>query len=205
MLKQVQTAGLALVIFVLLTGVIYPLAVTGIAQLILSSQANGSIIQRDGANVGSVLLGQHFSHPGYFWGRPSSTSPYEYNASASSGSNLGPSNPSLKSSVEIRIAALRAADPANRETVPIDLVTSSGSGLDPHISVAAANYQVHRVAANRNISEDEVYRLVSACTEGRQFGILGEPRVNVLMLNLALDRQSILTPRSEGDKGDNGK
>jgi K+-transporting ATPase ATPase C chain len=182
-----RPALVLLTIFSLLTGVIYPLAITGIAQVFFPHQANGSLITRDGQAVGSSLIGQQFDGPRYFWGRLSATSPYPYNAAASSGSNLGPTNPSLTAEVEARIAALKAADPSNTAPIPVDLVTSSASGLDPDISIAAALYQVPRVARERGLSQAVVQALVAKYTRGRTFGILGEPRVNVLELNLALD------------------
>jgi K+-transporting ATPase ATPase C chain len=175
------------VVLTLLTGVAYPLAVTGLAALAFPGRATGGLVVRDGAPVGSALIGQAFSGPAYFWGRPSATGPYPYNAAASSGSNLGPSNPALVDAVQARTAALRAADPANTAPVPVDLVTASASGLDPHISPAAALYQVPRVARARGLSEETVRQLVGHHTEKRQLGVLGEPRVNVLLLNLALD------------------
>ena len=187
MRSQLRPAIVLLAIFTLLTGVIYPLVVTGIAQLVFPRQANGSLIEHNGQVIGSDLIGQSFDDPRYFWGRLSATSPYPYNASASSGSNLGPSNPALTAEAEARIAALKAADPTNNLPVPVDLVTSSGSGLDPNISVAAANYQVARVARARGLSVEVVQALVVQFTAGRQLGVLGEPRVNVLKLNLALD------------------
>ena len=180
----------AVTLFVLLsiiTGVIYPLLVTGIGQALFPKQAAGSPIKRDGKTVGSRLIGQHFTDPKYFWGRLSATGPYPYNAAASSGSNLGPLNPALKETVEFRIAALRAADPGNTAPVPVDLVTASASGLDPHISPAAAEYQVARVARARGLAPETVRNLVVQQTEDRQWGIFGERRVNVLELNLALD------------------
>jgi K+-transporting ATPase ATPase C chain len=183
----IRPAIVLLALFTLLTGVIYPLAVTGLAQVIFPTQANGSLIRQDGRIVGSVLIGQPFDDPRYFWGRLSATGPFPYNAAASSGSNLGPSNPALVEAVQVRIAALKSADPGNTAPPPVDLVTASGSGLDPHISVAAALYQAPRVARARNLDPETVNRLVGEHTEGRQFGILGEPRVNVLRLNLALD------------------
>lgn len=166
----------------------YPSVVTGIAQALFHHQANGSLIEENGNTVGSELIGQPFADPKYFWGRLSATSPFPYNAASSSGSNYGPTNPALREAVQARIDALKAVDPDNNEPIPVDLVTFSASGLDPHISVAAANYQVPRVARYRGLSEEQVYALVSNSTEGRQFGILGEPRVNVLQLNLALDK-----------------
>ena len=180
----------ALVLFAVLTaltGVAYPLIVTGIGQAAFPEQAAGSLIQRDGKTVGSALIGQNFSDPKYVWGRPSATGPYPNNASASSGSNQGPLNPALSDAVKGRIDALRAADPGNAVPVPVDLVTASGSGLDPHISVAGAVYQAARVAKARNLPLPQVQQLIAQHTEGRLFGFLGEPRVNVLRLNLSLD------------------
>jgi K+-transporting ATPase ATPase C chain len=170
-----------------MTGLIYPLVVTGLAQLVFPRQANGSLITQNGQTVGSTLIGQSFDDPKYFWGRLSATGPFPYNAAASSGSNLGPTNPALLDAVKARIAALQAADPSNTQLIPVDLVTASGSGLDPDISVAAALYQIPRVARLRGLSESAVRTLVDKYTTGRQFGFLGEPRVNVLKLNLALD------------------
>ena len=181
----------AVTLFILLsaiTGLIYPLLVTGIGQAVFPAQAAGSLIERDGKPVGSRLIGQNFTHPKYFWGRPSATGPYPYNAAASSGSNLGPLNPALKQAVEDRVKALREADPGNTTPVPVDLVTTSASGLDPHISPAAADYQVTRVARTRGLAPETVRTLVAQQTENRQWGIFGEPRVNVLELNLALDQ-----------------
>ena len=176
-----------LVIWTLLTGLVYPLVVTGLAQLLFPHQANGSLVVRDGKVIGSELIGQYFDQPKYFWSRPSATSPVPYNAAASSGSNLGPTNPALVEAVRGRVAALRAADPGNDNPIPVDLVTASGSGLDPHISLAAAAFQVRRVARARGLKEGAVERLVMQYTQGRQFALLGESRVNVLRLNLALD------------------
>ena len=187
MKHQLRPALMMLLVLTVLTGVMYPLAVTGLAHLLFPTQANGSLMTRDGKVIGSELIGQYFDEPQYFWGRPSATSPYPYNAAASSGSNLGPTNPVLIEAVKTRVAALRAADPGNEAPVPVDLVTTSGSGLDPHISPAAALYQAHRVARVRGVQESQVKDLVALHTEGRQFGLLGEPRVNVLKLNLALD------------------
>jgi potassium-transporting ATPase KdpC subunit len=181
MRAQIRPALMAILIFTLMTGVIYPLVVTGVTQLVFPSQANGSLIVRNGQSVGSDLIGQPFDDPKYFWG------PFPYNAAASSGSNLGPSNPALMDAVQARIAALKAADPTNAQPIPVDLVTASASGLDPDISVAAALYQIPRVARVRGMSEAAVITLVNQYTKGRQFGFLGEPRVNVLELNLALD------------------
>lgn len=180
----------AVTLFILLsviTGLIYPLLVTGIGQALFPQQAAGSLIERDGKLVGSRLIGQPFTDPKYFWGRPSATGPYPYNAAASGGSNLGPLNPALKEAVESRVKALRIADPGNAAPVPVDLVTASASGLDPHISPAAAEYQVTRVARARGLAPETVRNLVAQQTENRQWGIFGEPRVNVLELNLALD------------------
>lgn len=188
MQTQIRAAIVSLALFTLLTGLAYPLAVTAIAQWIFPHQANGSLIERDGKVLGSELIGQSFTDPKYFWGRPSATSPYPYNAAASSGSNLGPANPSLVQAVRERVDALRAADPGNNLPIPVDLVTASASGLDPQISVAAALYQAPRVARERGLSEEQVRMLVKQNTEGFQLGFLGEMRVNVLALNLALDR-----------------
>jgi K+-transporting ATPase ATPase C chain len=187
MLKELRPAAVSFLLLTLLTGIAYPLLVTGISQAVMSDKANGSLIVKDTKPVGSSLIGQSFSDPKYFWGRPSATGPVPNNAAASSGSNLGPTNPALMDAVKGRVQALRDADPGNTQAVPVDLVTASGSGLDPHISPAAAEYQLARVARVRNISPDAVHKLVTQHTEGRQFGILGEPRVNVLELNLALD------------------
>ncbi len=177
-----------LAVLSVLTGVAYPYLVTGIAQVAFPRAANGSLIPGDGKVMGSMLIGQPFDDPKYFWSRPSATSPQPYNGGASSGSNQGPRNPALADAVKDRIKALRDADPDNKAAVPVDLVTASGSGLDPHISVAAADYQMARVAKVRGVAVDKIGALVAANTEGRTFGLLGEPRVNVLALNLALDR-----------------
>jgi len=180
----------ALVIFLLLsalTGIVYPLAVTGVAQAVFPTQAAGSLVLRDGVAVGSTLIGQNFSDPAHFWGRPSATAPMPYNATASGGANLGPLNPALVDAVKGRVEALRAADPGNTALVPVDLVTSSASGLDPHISPAAAHYQASRIARLRKLPPETVERLIDAHTEAPLWGFLGEARVNVLALNLALD------------------
>ena len=182
----------ALVLFVLLsalTGIVYPLAVTGAAQAVFPSQAAGSLVMRDGEPVGSALVGQNFSDPKHFWGRPSATLPMPYNGGASGGSNLGPLNPALADAVKGRIEALRAADPGNGVALPVDLVTASASGLDPDISPAAARYQAARVARLRNLPVDQIDQLIDAHTESRLWGLFGEARVNVLAINLALDAQ----------------
>ncbi len=187
MFTMIRNAILSLLLFILLTGIIYPLVVTGIAQIIFPHQANGSIITKDGKAAGSELLGQEFSDPKYFWGRLSATTPYPYNGGSSTGSNLGPNNPDLMKAVQARIDALRADDPAYTEKIPVDLVTASGSGLDPHISLAAAEYQVRRVAKASSLDEAVLRQLVADNTKGRWLGLFGEPVVNVLELNLALD------------------
>src|SRR3989441_7941115 len=187
MLAQIRPAIVSLILFSVVTGIAYPVIVTAIAQIAFRAQANGSLIVKDGTTVGSALIGQPFDDPKYFWGRPSATSPFGYNAGASSGSNLSPTNPALVKSVQERVDALRAADPDNKAAVPVDLVTASASGLDPHISPAAALYQVNRVAKARRLQPDAVRALVERHIEGRQLGFLGEPRVNVLALNLALE------------------
>lgn len=181
----------ALVLFAaltLVTGIAYPLAVTGIARVAFPWEASGSLITDDGRLIGSALIGQSFSDPRHFWGRPSATGPFPYNAAASSGSNQGPLNPALVEVVKGRMEALTTADPGNGLAVPVDLVTASGSGLDPHISVAAARYQAARVARLRKLPLEQVQSLIDRHAEGRSFGFLGEPRVNVLKLNLDLDR-----------------
>lgn len=188
MLRQLRTATVLLVALTVLTGALYPALVTIIAQMAFPRQANGSIIHSDGKATGSELIGQEFTKPEYFWGRLSATSPMPYNAGASSGSNYGPLNPALKEAVQARIAALRAAG-AEGKSFPVDLVTASGSGLDPHISPAAAEFQAPRVAAARGMTEEVVRELVRRNTQERQLGVLGEARVNVLRLNLALDQQ----------------
>lgn len=196
MFTHLRPAVVSLTLLTLLTGVLYPLLVTGLAQVLFPAEANGSLVFSDtGQAVGASLIGQSFDEPRYFWGRLSATSPFPYNAfdaesgSAASGSNYGPLNPALLAAAQARLDALRQADPANMAPVPVDLVTASGSGLDPHLSPAAALYQVHRVAQARGLDEAPVRRLVAQHTAGRQFGLLGEARVNVLELNLALDQQ----------------
>jgi potassium-transporting ATPase KdpC subunit len=186
--RQIKTAISLLVFFTLLTGLIYPGIITGIAQLFFPWQANGSLINQNGKIVGSVLIGQSFTNSNYFWGRPSATSPYPYNAANSSGSNLGPSNPDLFTAISGRVETFHQADPDNHAFIPVDLVTASGSGLDPDISPLAAMYQIHRIAKVRGLSEQAVQGLIQQLVSQRTFGILGEPRINVLSLNLALDR-----------------
>ncbi len=193
MRAQIKPAIIVLALLTLITGVIYPLLVTVVAQVAFPVQANGSLIMKGGQPIGSSLIGQSFDDPKYFWGRLSATSTYPYNAfdantlTASSGSNYGPLNPDLMKAVQSRIDALKAADPSNTQPIPVDLVTSSGSGLDPHISPAAAQYQVARVARVRGLDVSVVQQLVAEHTQGRDLGVLGEPRVSVLELNLALD------------------
>jgi len=188
LLAQIRPAIVSFILFTALTGILYPLFVTGIAQTLFHKQAEGSlIVSGDGKILGSSLIGQNFDDPKYFWGRISATSP-AYNASSSSGSNLGPSNSALLDEVKARIAALKAADPKNNDQIPVDLVTSSGSGLDPHISQAAADYQLVRVARDRGVTQGEVQQIIDQNTQGRFLGLLGEPVVNVLQLNLALDQ-----------------
>ena len=187
MLAHLRISLLMLLVFTVITGVLYPLAVTGIAQAVFPRQANGSLIRQHDQVIGSALIGQPFSSPQYFWSRPSATTPFPDNSLASGGSNLGPTNPVLLQQVKARIAALHAADPSQHAPIPVDLVTASGSGLDPDISPAAALYQVPRIARLRHLSEQRVRALVARYTTLRQLGFLGEPRVNVLELNLALD------------------
>ena len=186
-IKMIRNAVMTMLVLTVLTGIIYPLAITGIAQVIFPARANGSIIMKAGKPAGSVLIGQQFDGPEYFWSRPSATAPYPYNGGSSSGSNLGPNNPALMNNVKARVAALHAADPGNKAPIPVDLVTSSGSGLDPAISPSAALYQAGRVARARGLDETKVRALIEANTKGRFLGIFGEPTVNVLKLNLALD------------------
>ena len=184
---QIKQAILIFIVLSIITGIIYPLFITGIAQVFFRSQANGSLIYRNGRPIGSSFIGQAFNDPKYFWGRISATSPVSFNAASSSGSNLGPSNPLLLEVVKARIKALRVADHDNASPVPVDLVTSSASGLDPHISLAAAYYQAPRIARLRGLSQDTIKILIAKHTSGRLFGLIGEPVVNVLELNLALD------------------
>ncbi|MCQ8130932.1 potassium-transporting ATPase subunit KdpC [Methylomonas rivi] len=192
MSTYLKPAAMLLLLLTLVTGAAYPALVTIIAQTVFPDQANGSLVKNDkGQPIGSELIGQTFSEPKYFWSRPSATGPYSYNAAASAGSNLGPTNPALTEAVSARIQALKDADPGNTAPVPVDLVTASGSGLDPHISIAAAEYQIKRIAKIRKIGEGKLRELVDAHTEGRQWLVFGEPRVNVLKLNLALDQASL--------------
>lgn len=187
MSSLVRPAVALLLIMTVLTGVVYPLVITGLAQIMFPQQAGGSLVMENGKPIGSALIGQSFSDPKYFWSRPSATSPQSYNGVASSGSNLGPLNPALIDALKTRIATLQAADPGNNAPIPVDLVTASASGLDPHISVAAANYQAARVARARGVNVAAVRNLLAAHTEGRLLGIIGEPRINVLEVNLALN------------------
>jgi len=186
-MSQIRPALTVFALLTVLTGIVYPGVVTAIAQVVFPHKANGSVIERDGQAVGSELIGQSFDAPKYFWGRPSATSPMPYNAGSSSGSNLGPTNPEHLDAVRDRVEAMRKAHPDRTGPVPVDLVTTSASGLDPHISPAAAEYQVNRVAAARGMKVEDVRRLVAEHTQRRTLGLLGEPRVNVLKLNLALD------------------
>jgi K+-transporting ATPase ATPase C chain len=188
--RELRPAAAVFLMLTIVTGVVYPLAVTGISAVFFPQAARGSLIEKNGQWIGSRLIGQPFEHPRYFWGRPSATGPYSYNAGASSGSNLGPLNEALQTAVRERVANLKNADPEQSDAPPIDLVTASGSGLDPHISPAAAFYQAGRVAKARNLSKDRVEELVRQHVEPRTLGLLGEPRVNVLVLNLALDEFS---------------
>lgn len=188
-MSELRPALVTFALLTMLTGILYPLIVTGVGQIAFARKASGSEIRVGDRIVGSSLVGQPFSSPRYFWSRPSATTPQPYNGAASSGSNQGPLNPALESAVKERIAALRAADPINTAPVPVDLVTASGSGLDPHISPAAADYQVLRVARERAVPQERIRILVQQATQGRTFGILGEPRVNVLALNVLLDAQ----------------
>jgi K+-transporting ATPase ATPase C chain len=187
MRRQIRYSLIFLGLFTVLTGLFYPLAVTGIAQVFFNHQANGSMIVENAKNIGSELIGQPVNNPRYFWGRLSATASFPYNSASSSGSNFSQANPALREAIRARMIALRAADPDNQEPIPVDLVTSSGSGLDPHISVAAALYQIPRVAQHRALDRSRVKTLVDQYTEEPQFGFLGERRVNVLLLNLSLD------------------
>jgi K+-transporting ATPase ATPase C chain len=187
MMKMIRNALMSLLLFTILTGFVYPMAVTGIAQAIFPFQANGSIITKNGEPIGSALIGQQFDDPKYFWGRISATSPFPYNGGASAGSNLGPNNPDLLKAVQSRVKALQDADAGNTAGIPVDLVTSSASGLDPDISPAAAEYQAERVAKTRGLDRATVRALISSRMQGRWLGLLGEPVVNVLELNLSLD------------------
>jgi potassium-transporting ATPase KdpC subunit len=184
---MIRNALMSLLLFTILTGIVYPLAVTGIAQAVFPHQANGSIIMKNGRPIGSRLIGQQFDDPKYFWGRLSSTTPYLYNGGSSLGSNFGPNNPELMKTLQARIDALRSADPTNPAKIPVDLVTASASGLDPHISPAAAEYQLHRVAKTRGLDDARIRDIIANNTKGRWLGLIGEPVVNVLELNFALD------------------
>ncbi len=197
MFSAIRPALVLLGLFTLLTGLAYPALVTGVAQALFPKQANGSLIQKDGVVLGSSLIAQPFTDPGYFWSRPSGTGPFPNNAKASSGTNQGPTSPALADAVKGRIEALRAADPDNTAPIPVDLVTASGSGLDPHISPAAARYQARRVARARGMDASAVEQLVDKHTKGRLLGVLGEPTVNVLELNLALDAAAGSKPEQQ--------
>lgn len=186
-MKSIRPAILLFVLLTIITGLLYPLITTVIGQWFMPNQANGSLIEKDSKLIGSTLIGQNFTEAKYFWGRPSATGPYPNNASASSGSNLGPLNPILADAVKSRVGMLKGADPDNNLSIPVDLVTASASGLDPHISPAAAYYQINRVAKARGLNPETIQTLVNDITEERQWGVLGEPRVNVLLLNNALD------------------
>ncbi|MBF0458123.1 MAG: potassium-transporting ATPase subunit KdpC [Nitrospirae bacterium] len=192
MMAVIRTSIVSLVVFTVILGIVYPAVMTGVCQMIFPNEANGSLIWKNGKAAGSSLIGQPFSSPEYFWSRPSATTPYPYNAGSSSGSNLGQNNPDLHKALADRIAALKAADPENAKPVPMDIITASGSGLDPHISPAAALYQASRVAKQRGISEAEVYSLIEKYKESRQLGILGDPVVNVVRLNMALDNLGVV-------------
>ena len=188
MIKHLKPAIILFVLLTVLTGVIYPITITGLAQLVFPVQANGSLITDNrGKVISSALIGQAFNDPSHFWGRPSATAPYPYNAGASKGSNLGPTNPALIDAIKIRLQTLKDIDPDNKAPVPVDLITASASGLDPHISPAAANYQIKRIAKARNLTATQLHNLIATNTESRLWGFLGEPRVNVLTLNLSLD------------------
>jgi len=186
-LKHFRTSLILVIALTILTGVVYPVAVTGVSAFLFPSKSRGSLIIEKGQILGSELIGQQFSDPKYFWSRLSATTPYPYNSAASTGSNYGPLNPALFDAAKKRIQDLKSADPQNSQPIPVDLVTASGSGLDPHISIGAALYQIPRVAKARNVKDEQIRLLVDQFTEGRQWGFLGEPRVNVLKLNLALD------------------
>ena len=186
--KQLKSAFLIFLLLTVITGIIYPFVITTVAQVFFRHQADGSIIFKDGKPTGSSLIGQPFEDPKYFWGRLSATSPAAFDASASSGSNLGPLNAALRQKVDARVKSLRSADPENKSPVPVDLVTASASGLDPHISIAAAMYQVPRVARLRGIPQEKITEIVRENTQGRLLGVIGEPVVNVLQLNMALDK-----------------
>lgn len=188
MFKELKPALVVFGLLTAVTGAAYPALITGIAQVAFPGQANGSLIVQDGKTVGSRLIGQTFSDPGHFWGRPSATAPMAFNAASSGGSNQGPLNPALEEAVKGRIEALKASDPTQTAAIPVDLVTASGSGLDPHISVASAQWQAPRIARLHKLPEAQIRELIASHTEGRQLGVLGEPRVNVLELNLGLDK-----------------
>jgi potassium-transporting ATPase KdpC subunit len=195
-IKQTKIAFLLMCLFTILTGILYPVVVTGLAQLLFPWQANGSLIEQDGKRVGSLLIGQSFTAENYFLSRPSATAPYPYNGGSSSGSNMGPTNPDFLEVIKTRVDSLKRIDPQNRLSIPVDLVTASGSGLDPEISPLAALYQVSRIARLRHIAEAEINVLIESQIKNRTFILMGEPRINVLLLNISLDNLRVKNGRT---------